>query len=110
MAGLTGKDLGPPREDLDAVLEAQRAHGAPEEVGPLLLRIEEGPSGTRPSFDRQHEARKTTARTQIEGKGGTCALIPPAKKPVRNKMGKGKRDLEKQAKVKAKQKPDASGK
>ncbi len=51
-----------------------------------------------------------SARTQIEGKGGTCTLIPPAKKPVRNKMGQGKRTLAKKAKVKAKQKPDASGK
>lgn len=32
-----------------------------------------------------------TAKAQIEGKGGTCDLIPPPKKPVRNKMGQGKR-------------------
>lgn len=51
-----------------------------------------------------------SAKAQIEGKGGTCTLIPPAKKPERNKMGKGKRALAKAEKVKAKQKPDASGK
>lgn len=48
------------------------------------------------------------AKAAIEGKGGTCTLIPAPKAPVRNKMGKGKRELAKQAKVKAKQKPDAA--
>lgn len=33
------------------------------------------------------------AKEQLEAKGGTCELIPPPKKPVRTKMGKGKRDV-----------------
>ena len=32
-----------------------------------------------------------SAREKIEAKGGTCEVIPPPKKPVRNKMGKGNR-------------------
>jgi large subunit ribosomal protein L15 len=36
-----------------------------------------------------------TAKAQIEGKGGTATLIPPPKKPVRNKMGQGKRAVKK---------------
>jgi large subunit ribosomal protein L15 len=36
-----------------------------------------------------------TAKAQIEGKGGTCVVIPPPKKPVRNKMGQGKRAVKK---------------
>jgi large subunit ribosomal protein L15 len=31
-----------------------------------------------------------TAKAKIEGKSGTCTLIPPPKKPVRAKMGQGK--------------------
>ena len=31
-----------------------------------------------------------SAREKIEGKSGSCELIPPPKKPVRNKMGQGK--------------------
>lgn len=31
-----------------------------------------------------------SAKEKIEAKGGTCELIPPPKKPVRNKMGQGK--------------------
>ena len=31
-----------------------------------------------------------SAREKIEAKGGTCELIPPPKKPTRNKMGQGK--------------------
>lgn len=38
-----------------------------------------------------------TAKAQIEGKGGTCDLIPPPNKPVRNKMGQGKRAAKKKA-------------
>lgn len=30
------------------------------------------------------------AKAKIEAKGGTCTLIPPPKRPVRNKMGQGK--------------------
>ncbi|MGL6094353.1 MAG: uL15 family ribosomal protein, partial [Fimbriiglobus sp.] len=30
------------------------------------------------------------AKTKIEAAGGTVTLIPPPKKPVRNKMGQGK--------------------
>lgn len=40
------------------------------------------------------------AKAQIEGKGGTCTLVPAKAKPVRNKMGQGKRAA-------AKKKPDA---
>ncbi len=32
-----------------------------------------------------------TAREKIEALGGTCEVIPPPKKPVRNKMGQGNR-------------------
>ena len=32
-----------------------------------------------------------SAREKIEAKGGTCELIAPPKKPVRNKMGQGNR-------------------
>jgi large subunit ribosomal protein L15 len=45
-----------------------------------------------------------TAKAAIEGKGGTCTLIPTPKVPVRNKMGQGKRTLEKKAKAAAKKK------
>ena len=38
-----------------------------------------------------------TAKAQIEGKGGTCELIPAPSKPVRNKMGHGKRAVKKPA-------------
>ena len=31
------------------------------------------------------------AREKIEAHGGTCEVIPPPKKPVRNKMGQGNR-------------------
>jgi large subunit ribosomal protein L15 len=31
-----------------------------------------------------------SAKSKIEAKGGTCEVIPPPNKPVRNKMGKGK--------------------
>lgn len=41
-----------------------------------------------------------SAKAQIEGKGGTCTLVPAPKKPVRNKMGQGKRELAKAAKKK----------
>lgn len=36
-----------------------------------------------------------SARTKIEAKGGTCEVIPPPKKPVRNKMGQGKHSKKK---------------
>lgn len=36
-----------------------------------------------------------SAKAQIEGKGGTCTLVPAPKKPVRNKMGQGKRAVAK---------------
>jgi len=32
-----------------------------------------------------------SAREKIEAHGGTCEVIPPPKKPVRNKMGQGNR-------------------
>jgi large subunit ribosomal protein L15 len=48
-----------------------------------------------------------TAKASIEGKGGTCTLIPPAKKPVRNKMGQGKRAVEKKAKAAKKKSSEA---
>jgi large subunit ribosomal protein L15 len=35
------------------------------------------------------------ARAQIEGKGGTCTLVPGPKQPVKNKMGQGKRAAKK---------------
>jgi large subunit ribosomal protein L15 len=35
------------------------------------------------------------AKAKIEGKGGTCDLIPAPKKPVRNKMGQGKNSKKK---------------
>jgi large subunit ribosomal protein L15 len=35
------------------------------------------------------------ARKKIEAAGGTCAEIAPPKKPVKNKMGQGKRSLRK---------------
>lgn len=38
------------------------------------------------------------ARKKIEHTGGTCELLPGAKKPVRNKMGKGKRTEKRRAK------------
>ncbi len=41
-----------------------------------------------------------TARAQIEGKGGTCELIPAPAKPVRNKMGQGNRAVKKPAAAK----------
>lgn len=37
----------------------------------------------------EHFTKK--AKASIEAKGGTCTLIPPPKKPVRNKMGQGNR-------------------
>jgi len=40
------------------------------------------------------------AKAQIEGKGGTATLVPERKKPVRNKMGQGKREQAKAAKKK----------
>ncbi len=40
------------------------------------------------------------AKAAIEGKGGTCTLIPPKKKPVRNKMGQGKRAVKKKTDAK----------
>jgi large subunit ribosomal protein L15 len=46
------------------------------------------------------------ARKKIEAAGGTCDLIPPPKKPVRNKMGQGKRG---QRKKKAAGEPKATG-
>lgn len=36
-----------------------------------------------------------SAKEKIEKAGGTCDLIPPPKKPVRNKMGQGKRSQRK---------------
>jgi large subunit ribosomal protein L15 len=41
-----------------------------------------------------------TAKAQIEGKGGACELIPPPKKPVKNKMGQGKRATKKKTETK----------
>lgn len=43
-----------------------------------------------------------SAKAKIEAKGGACDLIPPPKKPVRNKMGQGKNS--------AKKKPDGAAK
>lgn len=40
------------------------------------------------------------AKAQIEGKGGTCTLVPLPKPPVRNKMGQGKRAVKKKADAK----------
>ena len=45
-----------------------------------------------------------TAQAQIEGKGGAVDLIPPPKKPVRNKMGQGIRAVKKKAEIAAKAK------
>jgi large subunit ribosomal protein L15 len=36
-----------------------------------------------------------SAKAKIEAKGGTCELIPPPKRPVRNKMGQGKESIKK---------------
>ncbi len=47
------------------------------------------------------------ARKKIEAAGGTCELIPPPKKPVRNKMGQGKRSQRKKA-AQAAAKPQAA--
>jgi len=41
-----------------------------------------------------------SAKAQIEGKGGTCTLVPAPKKPVRNKMGQGKRAAKKKTDAK----------
>ena len=40
-----------------------------------------------------------TAKAQIEGKGGSVEVIPPPKKPVRNKMGQGNRAVKKKAEL-----------
>lgn len=41
-----------------------------------------------------------TAKAAIEAKGGTCTLIAPANKPVRNKMGQGNRAVKKKTDAK----------
>lgn len=45
-----------------------------------------------------------TAKAKIEAKGGTADLIPPPKKPQRNKMGQGKESIKKKAAEAAKKK------
>ena len=45
-----------------------------------------------------------SAKAKIEAKGGTCDLIPPPKKPLRNKMGQGKESIKKKAAEAAKKK------
>ena len=45
------------------------------------------------------------AKKKIEFTGGTLEVIPPPKKPVRNKMGQGKRTAARRAKKAAESKP-----
>ncbi len=45
-----------------------------------------------------------SAKAKIEAKGGTADLIPPPKKPLRNKMGQGKESIKKKAAEAAKKK------
>jgi large subunit ribosomal protein L15 len=49
------------------------------------------------------------ARQKIEAAGGTCDLIAPPKRPVKNKMGQGKRSQRKK-KAQGEPKPDAETK
>jgi large subunit ribosomal protein L15 len=55
----------------------------------------EGELGKKLTVKADHFTK--SARAKIEAKGGVCELIPPPRKPVRNKMGQGKHS----AKVKA---------
>lgn len=62
--------LGPAIQYQNSILQAQCSTGPGEEVGPAELGIQKGPLRSWPHGCRQHQARKTTARTQIQGTGG----------------------------------------
>jgi large subunit ribosomal protein L15 len=49
----------------------------------------EGELTVKVNVTANHFTKK--AKAMIEAKGGTCTLIPPPKKPVKNKMGHGNR-------------------
>jgi large subunit ribosomal protein L15 len=67
----------------------------------------EGAEGLSKKLTVRADHFTKSARAAIEKAGGTCDLIPPPKKPVRNKMGSKKKALDAARAAKAAQTPKA---